>query len=189
MKKMLLCLAALVLSSCIPVDDLGAYWGKGTVDKALLGTWEKIGHEGDKSQRVRITEKDGAYFIDSLDEEEKKKPDYAPLAARTLKAGDYRFLMLPNHLAGSEGPLSGDIVRYELHDNVLQTFNPNDRRMSAWIREKYPAAKNIGDPGCGATCTGSMRILTLDGESWDILSSLPATGEFWVPSESWRKLR
>jgi len=30
-------------SGCIPVEDLGEYWGKGTIDPELEGHWEKTG--------------------------------------------------------------------------------------------------------------------------------------------------
>ena len=91
MKNFILCLSLLFLTSCIPIDDFGAHWGKGTVDPAMIGKWQK-GSGKDKSG-VQVTQRKGTMKIDSLDKEERRKKDYAPLYARTLKAGPYTYLM------------------------------------------------------------------------------------------------
>ena len=187
-----LCMTMLALCSCIPVSDFGAFWDKGTVDPALVGKWDEIpgkdapppeaGKENKSS--IEITSDNGAYKIDSLDEEERKKADYAPMAARTLTAGSYAFLMVKE---GTDK--DGDMIRYKIEGDVFREYTLNDGQMAALLKQKYPGAKNIGKPECKEEkCLfDGLRIEVLDDEVYKILSEIPDTPEFWTAEDKYRR--
>lgn len=184
-KNFILCFALLFLTACIPVDDFGDYWGKGTVDKRMTGRWLKVSSK--ERVRVKITYRKGTMVIDSLDPQERRKKGYAPLFARQLKAGRYTYLMASTRQ--DDGRESSDLVRYHLKDHMLVEYSLSDREMIAFLKRKYPKAKNIGMPACKGEClTGSVRIRVLDDEVFKILSDIPDTDKFWTRSDKWKKI-
>ena len=204
MRNLFLCLAMVLLSSCIPVDDFGTYWEKGTIDPALLGRWVEITSPArdaddrkeartvkvsDKKEGIQVVNQGGTYRIDSLDEEERQKKDYAPMPARTLKAGCYTFLMVIDKERDDKSRISRDLVRYEIQGDVFRDYSLDDGRMSAFLEEKYPGAKNIGRPACkgNGKCLRFVRIGTLDDEVFKILSEIPDTKEFWTDAGIYRR--
>jgi hypothetical protein len=181
----LLCAAALLLASCIPVKDFGAYWEKGTADSALFGKWEEVPKDADDKDigTFDVTDKSGAYQIDSLDEEERKKPDYVPLIAKTLTAGPYTFLMVRE-----EKKKDGDILRYKVEGDTFQEYALKPEPMAMLLKEKYPDVKNIERPECKENCWfDGVRIETLDDEVFKILSEIPDTEEYWNATEKYRR--
>jgi hypothetical protein len=181
------CIALLSLGGCIPVDDFGAYWDKGTADSALTGTWEDIPEAGEKAKKdggVAIVCAETACTLDTLDAEEKKKADYKPSTLRTLDLGGvYQFLMVRE-----EGKTSGDMIRYTVEDGVFRQHTPVPVKWEAFLKEKYPKAKNITRPACPPdNCSfDSIDIKTLDDETAEILSQIPDTAEYWVTSDRYR---
>ncbi|MFH1157969.1 MAG: hypothetical protein V1721_03680 [Pseudomonadota bacterium] len=168
MKKILLCLTALFLSSCIPVGDFGPYWDKGIIDPALLGKWN-----GEDKEGYGIVDKGGTYQIDTLDEREKKEKSYVPMTARTLKAGSYTFLMIKESN-------KKEVIRYKIEGDVIQKYSLAPEQLSAFLlKEKYPEAKNI--------VFGEVHIENFDDEVYKILSEIPDTKKFWVPDGKYRR--
>jgi hypothetical protein len=194
MKKIAFCMALLLLCSCIPVEDFGAYWDKGMIDAALIGKWDEMPAEtaakdnGKKLGAVQVADNGGTYRIDSLDKEECRKKDYAPLAARTLKTAGYTFLMALDEGADKKAQPSGDLIRYKIEGDLFRQYSLNAGKMDARLKEKYPGAKNIGLPPCAGKCLlNDLRILTLDDETFKILSEVPDTPDFWTLDGTYRK--
>jgi len=182
MKKFLLCLTVLFLSSCIPVEDFGTYWDKGIVDSALLGKWK-----GEFGNEYNVAEKGCAYQIDSLDEEIRKDKNYVPIAAKTINVGSYTFLM-----AFLERKKKATVlIRYKKEDDIIQQYSLKYGKMSAFIEEKYFKVKNIKkDNKCGEKCryASGIRIRKLDKKVYKILSEIPDTRDFWIPDEKYYRL-
>ncbi len=133
--------------------------------------------------------REGTYRIDSLDEEERRKKDYAPMPARTLKAGRYTFLMVIDNEGKDKNHASRDLVRYEIQGDVFRDYSLDDDRMISFLKEKHPHAKNIGRPDCKdiGKCLRFVRIGTLDDEAFKILSEIPDTKKFWTASATYRR--
>ncbi|MEZ0262850.1 MAG: hypothetical protein ACAH80_17730 [Alphaproteobacteria bacterium] len=183
----LLCAALLSLAACIPVEDFGANWDKGTADTALVGTWDDILPAGEKpkdSPGMAITCAESTCTLETLDPAEKMKKDYKPMTLRTLQAGDYKFVMVRE-----EGKTTGDMVRYSIDKDVFRQSTPKPAKTAEFLKEKYPAAKNIHRPECKPdNCVfDSIKITTLDDETVKILSELPDTAEYWITEERYRK--
>ena len=177
MKKFLLCLTVLFLSSCIPVEDFGIYWDKGIVDSALLGKWK-----GKENNGYHMVNKGGTYQIDSLDEEDKKEEGYAPIAARTLKVDGYTFLMAFLKEDDEKVPV---LIRYKKKGDIIQQYSLKSKRMSAFLEKNYSKTKNIKKSECEGKCwyDPGVRIEKFDDEVYKILSEIPNTKEFWHPAE------
>lgn len=181
MKKLLLgFIAAVWLSSCIPVDDLGDYWDKGVIDTYLIGVWKSDPHFGRAGLApVTIVKGDNALQIDDPDEAVRKRPDYQPTFARTLKAGELLFIMV--------GPKQGDLIRYEVTEDKLQIFTLRARPMKGFLKQHAAQAKNIEIDEC-AVCRAhainddshdDVKIKKLDAESFALLGQIPKTDAFW----------
>ena len=208
MRNLFLFLAVLLLSSCIPVDDFGTYWKKGTVDPALLGTWVAITSPArdaddrkeartvrvaDKKEGMQVINKGGTYQIDSLDEQERRKKNYIPVSARALVAGRYTFLMVIDREVNQKGriTITRGLIRYKLEGGMFWEYSLADEPMGSFLREKYRRAKNIKKPGCKdkeLKCAfGYVRIGTLDDEVLKILAEIPDTKEFWTDAGTYRR--
>lgn len=188
-RNFILCFAILFLTSCIPVDDFGAYWNRGTVDANVLGTWQKV-EKNKKAEYVRITDEGGRYRIDTLDRKERQQKDYSPILAKTLTAGKYTFFMAMDKKSGAAHFTPEGLVRYEIRRGVLTQYNLVDRRMAKFLANKFPHARNITAPKCRESCVyDSVKIRKLDAEVVRILAAIPDTKEFWTVSERWRRVR
>lgn len=183
----LFCAALLSLAACIPVEDFGSSWDKGTADTALVGTWDDILPAGEKAKDgggVAITCAETACTLETLDPAEKMKADYKPMTLRTLAAGDFKFVMV-----GEEGKSGGDIVRYSIDKGVFRQSTPKPAKTGDLLKEKYASAKNISRPPCepGSCMFDSIQIKTLDAETVKILSEIPDTAEYWTTEDRYRK--
>lgn len=188
-RSFFLCLAVLFLSSCIPVDDFGVYWNKGTVNTKVLGKWQKM-ERHKKAEYVRITDEGGRYRIDTLDKKERMQKDYSPILAKTLTAGKYTFFMAIDKKSGASHFTPEGLVRYEIHRGVLTQYNLVDRRMGKFLADHFPHARNITAPKCRDHCVyDSVKIRKLDAEVVRILAAIPDTKEFWTVSERWKWVR
>ncbi|MEZ0222955.1 MAG: hypothetical protein ACAH83_00245 [Alphaproteobacteria bacterium] len=188
-RNFILCLAVLFLSSCIPVDDFGTYWNKGTVNAAVTGKWQKI-ERRKKAEFVRITDEGGRYRIDTLDKKERGQKDYSPIFAKTLTAGKYTFFMAMSKKSGAAHFSPEGLVRYDIHHGVLTEYNLVDRRVGKFLADKFPHARNITAPKCRENCVyDSVKIRKLDAEVVKVLAAIPDTGEFWTVTEKWKRVK
>ena len=177
MKKILLCLTVLFLSSCIPVEDFGIYWDKGIIDPALLGKWK-----GEANNGYHMINKGGTYQIDSLDKEDRKEKDYSPIAARTLKVGSYTFLMTFIKEGDEKETV---LIRYKKKGDIIQQYSLKSRKMDTFLEKNYSKAKNIKKFKCKGRCwyNPGVRIEKFDNEVYKILSEIPDTKKFWILDE------
>jgi hypothetical protein len=183
----LLCIAILSLAACIPVEDFGAHWDKGTADAALAGTWDDIPPAGEKPKDdggMAVTCVETHCTLETLDPAEKMKKDYQPMTLRTIKAGDYKFVM-----ARDEGKTTGDIVRYTIDKDAFRQYTLKPGKTAELLKEKHPSAKNIHRPECKPdNCVfDSIKITMLDEETVKILSEIPDTKEYWTSEDRYRK--
>ncbi len=191
MRKLLLLgmAVAALLSSCIPVDDLGAYWDKGVIDTLLVGKWQPDEHfkKQPNAESVVIAKNGNSYRIDDPDEKMRQRKGYMPTYARTLQAGDTLFFMV--------GPKQGDLIRYEIKEDKLEVYSLKAHAMRTFLKEKHPQAKNIEIDEC-AVCRSRARdddsyddvkIKTLDSETFAILSEIPKTDAYWTLDNRYKK--
>ena len=184
MKKLLICLALLCLTACIPVDDFGAYWDKGTVDTALVGTWKNVKPKKDDVGPARLTVRNGAYRITSM---AKKDAKDKPLFAKTLTAGSYTFFMASSD---ENGKTERDLVRYSLKDGRLTEYTLEVKPVETWLKWRHPQVRNFEAVACKPKCLfEQVKIRTLTDDVVRILSEIPDTAEYWQPTEEWRKVK
>ncbi len=189
MRTFLMFLTCLLLTSCIDigVDDFGTYWTKGYIDPSLLGQWDL----DDKSGNFVITNQGGTYnFTVRGKHKTEKDRDAGP--SRTLQIGDYTFLMVLDEKSANDDSAikSGVLYRYKVAKNKFYLYPPNGEHIGAFLREKYPAEKNIttfckdkkpieGSDGKHTCSYFSVKILKLDDQVHEIISEIPDTPQFW----------
>jgi hypothetical protein len=174
MKKLLLTIAVLMLTSCIDVDDFGAYWDKATIDPAVAGDWLRVpvsandaANDFPTGQTWHFTLKGGAYQVQThLDGKEDDQPAYP---VKTLMIGHYRFLAL--------GPKQGSIVRYEISDDTFTAYGLNFVTAWEYIKKKYP--RESGNFVRSDMKDAPVKISLLDDNVYKILSQLPCDERFW----------
>jgi len=187
-KHFCLCLILLMLSSCITVEDFGSYWSKGTVDTALLGTWGEWNPEHKNNiLPVTITNNGSALRIVFLDGNGAIRKDQDSGAGRTLKAGNYTFLMTTAEVAIQDGQhVKGLLYRYKVEGDKIHVYSLYSDPMVEFLKRNYPKEENfiakLGSPDCKHKCS-DVSIKTLDAGVYKILSEIPDTPEFWVSSE------
>ena len=184
MKKQILPVVAfLVLTSCTPVGDFGAYWDKGVVDPALEGRWQKIGIPGEPidsipgSDQLLFVKNGQSYFWQGINPiastlsaeqaERRKKDNEARLDVRTLKIGNSVFIMS----RGPAGDQTGIIERYEIQGDLLLEYTIDNGTAVDLLEAKYPTARNIHKN----KSEGSYVVIdTFDDEVFQILSEMSA---------------
>ncbi len=181
MKKPLLLVCALLLTSCIDVMNFGVYWNKGYVDPALAGMWEPVavpGKDISQSSKQHVVVDGDAYRITNF-ERGVEKID-APIAARLLLVTNHTFLMLG-------GQAQGALYRYKIEGNVVKFFELDKAAALKYVAEKHPRAANIeGLPGSGSYGS-TFGVKTLDSETLQILVEIPDTEAYWKLDTSYKK--
>ena len=197
MKRHWLCLIAIVvLSSCTPVEDFGPYWDRGFADITLEGTWEKLGVPGQKKDdtpgpdRWQFTRDGSSYLVRAINPGDASTPpatiaqrkidNERRMSARTLRIGQQLFLMYRDPAGGP-----GTIVRYDVQNGVLQEHAVKNYAAVAFLKAKYPGAKNIGkNAGEGEY----VVIRVFDPEAFKALSEIADNPAFWYLSCQYPKL-
>jgi hypothetical protein len=181
MKKTLLVICAILLTSCIDVKDFGTYWGKGTIDPKMAGMWEPIAVPGwdiTKASKQHVVVKGDAYSITNYDNGVEKID--APLPAKLLKIGNYDFLM-------SGGPTEGSLYRYKFADNVVQLFALDAVAAQKFVTAKYLNPKNVVTNAGSDSYGAAFSIKTLDDEAAKILAAIPDEDAYWKLDSSYKK--
>jgi hypothetical protein len=190
--------AFLLLSSCTPVSDFGAYWDKGFVDPALEGRWQKIGIPGEALDSIPGSDqllfvKNGMSYswqgINPIDStlsadaaEQRKKDNEARLDVRTLKIGNSVFIMS----RGPAGTQTGNIERYETQGDLLLVYTIDNGTGVDLLEAKHPTARNIHKN----KSEGSYVVIdTFDDEVFQILSEMSAAAAtYWHLECRYRKI-
>jgi hypothetical protein len=187
----------LLLASCTPVADFGAYWDTGFVDPAIEGTWKKIGIPGEALNSIPGADqllfvKDGQSYsfqaINPLDDPalsaenvaQRRKDNDARSPVRTLKIGSHLFFMMRNPV-GTQGTME----RYEIKGDLLLEYHVNNEAALDFLEAKHPTARNI------AKNFGEGRyvvIKTFDDEVFRILSEIADDPDYWYLSCQYRKV-
>lgn len=184
MKKILVCLTLLCLTACIPVDDFGSFWDKGTVDAALAGTWKNDHAQKGAPVQARVKIQKGVYIIRSLSKKDAKDK---PLFAKTLTAGRYTFFMAASD---AQGKTERDLVRYKVANGTLTEYALDVKPVEKWLGWRHPQAKNFEAVACKPNCMfEEVRVRVLTDDVIRILSEIPDTAEYWKPMDAWRKVK
>jgi hypothetical protein len=179
MKKLVLVLATLPLSSCFSVDDFGAYWKKAGIDKRLAGSWKetKVSQESlyGLGPEVRFVAKGDAYEMSLVVEGQTSS-----VPAKTLNVGRYQFLanrpdhpIRPDDAVGPDGRPQGRLQRYKVNSHVLELC---DSKLNEFVRTHFPHAVNFTQGSDG----DYMEIGLFDDEVFTILSAIPDTATYWT---------
>ena len=139
----ILCVQALfLLPSCtnmgITVDDLGDRWQSGVIDPQLLGTWRAVADEDqDEQPTYRFSDRDGRYFIESVDGKEKQDV-LKETVARTTLVGPHRFFMSGS--GENDKPKAtarpGSLLFYTVEDGVLTFWTPKEGLLKRAVEEE-----------------------------------------------------
>lgn len=179
MKKYFLFLALIMLSSCIPVDDLEAYWDKGAVDSSFVGTWQPQNRAD--AQTVLIAKDGDMLRVDSSDAKEREKKDYRPEFAKIIqRSKGNKFLVISE---GVKHPKSGSLIRFKMAGDTLTVYDLNAAAVEAYLKEKYPHAANI------RVDDNQVKIATLDDETFKILCGIPDSKTYWSEEGLYKKLQ
>jgi hypothetical protein len=195
--KVLPLLAVVLLSSCITVDDFGAYWDKGFVDPALAGTWKIIGvprealDGGPWPERLRFTKNGRSYALQGINPidsgmtaeqaAEQARNNETREAARTLTIGRHAFLMQRPQQGGQDGML----VRYEVRGGILSQYIMDFGEALEFMAAKHPAARNITSHDVDAHF---IDIQTFDDEVFQILSEIADVPRYWGVVNRYKKI-
>ena len=177
MKRWLLCLAAVFLSSCIEVDDLDGYWSKGTLDLRLAGKWFDT-TANDQPRPLYFTREDTMYRIDT---------PHGSVWLRTLRIANYSFIMTgPDDTTGAQhafnffGPFPGHLSRYKIEDGKFFLCGfPNRELMQSFLREKAPKDSNIKFQVITAEAPDYIKISKLDDRALKFISEIPDDDDYW----------
>ena len=196
-RRLLPALVLLMLSSCTPVDDFGAYWDKGFVDPALEGTWKKIGRPGQDLNATPgadqlLFAKDGQSYswqaINPLDSTlsddvaaQRRKDNDARWALRTLKIGNHVFFAI----RGPEGNRSGMMIRYQVQGDLLLEDVIDNGAAVDFLEAKHPTARNIHKNKAEGRY---VVIETFDDEAFQILSEISDDAAYWELDCQYRKV-
>jgi hypothetical protein len=185
MKKLLLIIATLSLSSCIPVDDWGVYWDKGTIDKRLAGKWINVPANSIQSRETRhnidgvieLVEKAGVYELSTPSGKAEGEPSSS---AKTISAGPYELLAIADKKGGT-------INRYKVTPQNLEFCQPIALEVMDFIKREYPNAADrmiANTHGNGPI----LKIGSLSDETVRILSGIPNTGQYWFCDYMFKRL-
>jgi hypothetical protein len=166
-------LLLLPLTSCIPVDDFGAYWDRMGLDPQLSGKWERIAASPQETKEhgypigdiEEVVQKDGAYEVITHRSTGATPDDKGPLwPVRTLITGRRRWLAF--------GRQHGFLVQYQLSGNDLHFCAVGDEDIAGLIRSRYPGAPNL-KVSSGANVT----IRLFDATAFALLRDYPGADD------------
>jgi hypothetical protein len=189
MKHFLIVCSALLLSSCINVDDFGDFWNKASVDPNIAGLWKNVSVadkngnvKSDKIEETHFFVEDSAYvefdyrcFLkDRLKHCSASTPDY-PL--KTLILGSYQFLI--------HGPQKHGMIlyRYQATQNTMKIYDLNVDAVWDFLDKNYPGHQNISKrysvTGQEGKKTPFLAIDLMDDKVAEMLASIPDNDIYW----------
>jgi len=174
----LLGILAVMLASCIDVEDFAATWSKTFLDPDLAGHWRKISQvPEDARHQWFFNERHGAYEV-QLFTDNRADDDGPMYPVKSLAVGPYLFL--------ANGPQKGLMIRYKVVDGDVLWYKLDFRKTWAIIQEKYPDQKNIYQD---SAADGAVKIKTFDDEVFRIISTIPDDDVFWHLDTALRRIK
>lgn len=163
MRKIFLVIA-LLLTSCIQVDDLAGYWEKGEVDPLLEGAW----FTSDKQTAYKMVKKDGLYLL----EVPGARPDQPQVQVRSIKSRNFSYMMMRSKNAEKKDVTA--LIRYKLDGDNLIISEPTNAKLLEWVRQQK--AESYFKAGGGLAF---VMIPKMDGQALSVLDSMPDNEVYW----------
>jgi hypothetical protein len=151
----------LLLAGCIAVKNYGVYWGTGTLDPALAGTWASTRAENGGSSVTFTAEDDNMYRMHFANGGNDK-------FVRTLKVADSTYLMTKLN-PEDEG---GTLIAYVIEGEDLAFFAPNRDKQKDFLK-RYPTI-----PFSITKTTFTIEELTPETMKW--LTKITKEPEWWI---------
>jgi hypothetical protein len=191
MRKWLPLFALLLLPACICVDDIGDYWKKGIMDKALGGTWKQEKQTDPEIWAISVHA--GEYRIDALNDKTKNAKGYKPYLARTLKIGSYTFFMTdPASMDARPDAKASNLWRYTAAKDKLTLYALRGAPMEDFLKKAYREKKNknIEVQGQGGKPDQAyVKIWKLDEKVFRLLAQVPDNETYWAPGKEYKRVR
>ncbi|MHC4982855.1 MAG: hypothetical protein ACYTF6_06765 [Planctomycetota bacterium] len=190
----------LLTGTCIPVEDFGEYWEKGTIDAELEGHWKKMGMEFRSQDEYVSFVKDGSHYRwISTRADAPDRPTGRELAAKTLPVGKHRFLMVcdaaelkrPTSRPAAETPaeseirLGGGLIRYTVEGDRLITYALNADVLVEAIKKGDITGRAPGDDDHEIRIP---KIPKLDEKTVDFLGKLADDPENWKVTGKFQRI-
>ena len=166
MKKFLVLFALLALTSCLDVDDFGAYWARTYIDTRLAGTWEQVQIDKPLKENAALSfvmDKGSYKVVIDKDGKIEDKPYYP---VRTLAAGPYVFAVV--------GPKEGGMIRYQIKGTTLSFYRLRNRMAKAFLKKNFPA-----DKFPDLNFHGGLKVGLMNDTTFKAISDIPDTPEYW----------
>jgi len=134
--RLSLVLLLLPLTSCIPVDDFGAYWARTSLDPQLKGKWKMIAASPEQTKEhgygignvVEVRERDGSFEL--INHAAVRAEDRSIWPVRTLTTGRHHWLAV--------GRQKGMLLGYQIEAGYVHICPIGDPALGAFIQRRYP---------------------------------------------------
>lgn len=191
MKKWFVLLLALLLTSCITVDDPGVYWDKAGIDQNLIGKWILTSSHDNSSEIdfVHVYSRGDDMGIDQYKNKKKiQNENYAGehrhSLHRSLKIDPYTFLLV------KYADASMIMLRYEVKENALVLYNDRAGFIGYFLKKNYPQELNIALNSYSYRDVISekyLEIYRLTDEVINILAKIPNDDTHWEINHTYEK--
>ena len=157
----------LLLAGCITVKNFGVYWGTGTLDPALAGTWNSARASGGSD--VTFTAEEGNIYRMHFTNGGEDK------FARTLKVADSTYLMTKQK-PDDEG---GTLIAYVIQGEDMDFFAPNRDKQKDFLK-RYPTI-----PFTITKTTFTIQELNPESMKW--LTKISTEPEWWINIQKFKR--
>jgi hypothetical protein len=162
-------LLLLSLTTCIPVEDFGAFWDRTDLDQRLKGKWKQIAASPDQTREhgygigniSELVERDGAFELLHISTSSAGE-DGPTWPVKTLTTGRHQWIVL--------GRRNAVLAGYQVDGRYLHICPGGDTLMAAFIRTRYPNASNI-DTSLGVGPPVGIKLF--DATAFAILRDYP----------------
>lgn len=204
----LLCALCILGVSCIPVEDFGSYWDKGSLDPELAGLWQRVGGETPEQEYMLFERAGTAHMLSrGTASDLKAQADKRRWVAqtRTLTAGKASFLMIkpgapspttatapspasaPATASAPAAPQAvGALLRYAVEDGTLVLYTLDNDVLVEAIKAGRISGAAASPAEKGAEAREPLpRIGKLDEKSFRALAQLAGEPKHWTATEKY----
>lgn len=187
----------LLCGGCIPVEDLGDYWARGTVDPQLDGDWRRLGARYGVEEFFLWFRRSGSEY--NLRLISAATPPIMPhgttIRARTFRSGNHSFLMLM-----MENPFSEErrgqrhlfaLQRYSLVDSTLTVYQLDEQVLDTAIKQGEVAgraARPQASRGRWPSMEDLPALRTLDDRSVAFIVRLADQPDLWSDVQRYERV-